>query len=998
MRKLLVAVVAAVSILTIPPGSPARAADPPVYYAVALGLAWSVESVAVVNDDGVVAGRVGRNTVPILARMDGTAIESFPVEWANPTAINSAGAIVGGAASEAFRADASTVSMLGTLGGAYSFATDINEAGVVVGISTTSDDEQRGFVHDGTTMAPLGTLPGGGSSAAVHVNDTGVISGTAVAASGDTHVVTWQGATIIDHGSLGGPWAQPLALNDAGAIAGYATTPGGSSSHAFVSQGGPIVDIGTFGGANSSAADMNAAGQVVGYAQDAAGTYRAFLWDDGPLVDLGTLGGSTAQATAISDDGLIVGSSTLPGDTVHHAFVVADGTMYDINDLLPPESVEVTDAYAIADSGHIIGQGPGGAILLVPGPRPAPAYDVVRLGPAGTASADVSAADANAAGQATGEQSGRAFRFDGSTFDLFAPANAYSYGRAINEAGIVAGTIEQASAQAFIFDGAITPLGTLGGADSYANDINDAGDVVGEADTATGERHAFIYRDGVMTDLGGLGGTRASATRINEAGTVIGEYRPTPSTFRAFVWDGTTMTDLGTLGGSATWAAAINDAGQIVGSSATATGASVAFLGDGGGIDDISPPGSTTSYAVAINADGVVVGTYETASSGWRPFIYDDGTHIFIPYLDGQTSAQATDVDDEGRVIGTSTSTQLGGRAFLYEDGAVTDLDDLIPSGFPVDTRYPVEITDSGVILVRGSDETGLDRSFLLVPTSGPPPDPDGDGDGIWDSIEDPGVTGGFLDTSTEPDTVGRIVTVPSGLSAVVEDATDPADGVRVVVSGSGTDKVTFNVCGLTVKLAAGSDVVFTCGSLIARVIAGEAEIELAGGLTIVTIPEGGHAEVDEGLDGTISVDNLGTAPVTVVVDGATTTVAPGDTADIGAWDFQGFSAPVDMPPDLNAVKAGQSVPFRWRLVGADGAPVSDLDAVRIRVTSLPCPLGSTADQLEETGAGASGLQNLGDGFYQYNWKTPKGYARSCKTAFLEIGGVERSALFSFTK
>jgi hypothetical protein len=126
--------------------------------------------------------------------------------------------------------------------------------------------------------------------------------------------------------------------------------------------------------------------------------------------------------------------------------------------------------------------------------------------------------------------------------------------------------------------------------------------------------------------------------------------------------------------------------------------------------------------------------------------------------------------------------------------------------------------------------------------------------------------------------------------------------------------------------------------------------------------------------------------------------VAPGDSADVGAWDFQGFNSPVDMPPDLNAVKAGQSVPFRWRLVGADGAPVTDLDAVRIRVTSLACPLGSTADQLEETGAGASGLQNLGDGFYQYNWKTPKGYARSCKTAFLEIGGVERSALFSFTK
>jgi hypothetical protein len=51
----------------------------------------------------------------------------------------------------------------------------------------------------------------------------------------------------------------------------------------------------------------------------------------------------------------------------------------------------------------------------------------------------------------------------------------------------------------------------------------------------------------------------------------------------------------------------------------------------------------------------------------------------------------------------------------------------------------------------------------------------------------------------------------------------------------------------------------------------------------------------------------------------------------------------------------------------------------------------------EEFAAGGSGLQNLGGGYYQLNWKTPKSYAGSCKTLKLELGvGQEHIALFQF--
>ena len=52
----------------------------------------------------------------------------------------------------------------------------------------------------------------------------------------------------------------------------------------------------------------------------------------------------------------------------------------------------------------------------------------------------------------------------------------------------------------------------------------------------------------------------------------------------------------------------------------------------------------------------------------------------------------------------------------------------------------------------------------------------------------------------------------------------------------------------------------------------------------------------------------------------------------------------------------------------------------------------------EEVAAGGSGLQNLGDGFYQYNWKTPRGYAGTCRTVQADLGdGLLRTAEFQFT-
>ncbi len=69
-----------------------------------------------------------------------------------------------------------------------------------------------------------------------------------------------------------------------------------------------------------------------------------------------------------------------------------------------------------------------------------------------------------------------------------------------------------------------------------------------------------------------------------------------------------------------------------------------------------------------------------------------------------------------------------------------------------------------------------------------------------------------------------------------------------------------------------------------------------------------------------------------------------------------------------------------------------------VTVADDGCDLGSTPDLASEQSANG-GLLNLGGGSYSWVWKTPKSYAKSCKTLSLDLGdGVPRTADFRFVK
>jgi len=107
-------------------------------------------------------------------------------------------------------------------------------------------------------------------------------------------------------------------------------------------------------------------------------------------------------------------------------------------------------------------------------------------------------------------------------------------------------------------------------------------------------------------------------------------------------------------------------------------------------------------------------------------------------------------------------------------------------------------------------------------------------------------------------------------------------------------------------------------------------------------------------------------------------------------YKFTGFFQPIDMLA-VNMAKAGQTVPVKWRLTDANGVPVSDPSVFKNLVSySVSCGTftGDPVDAIE-TYSGSSGLQYLGDGYWQFNWKTPKSYANTCRKMYVQFDGFK---------
>jgi len=283
---------------------------------------------------------------------------------------------------------------LGTLGGAQTVPTAVNDRGQVVGRSQTAEGRWHAFLWTDGVMIDLSPAAEGGTAS--DISNKGHVSGWVQPAPGeDLDAVLWRDGTttvLAEGGSA-------HVVNERGQVGGHVAEPGTWSDNPFVWRAGTRTDLPPppYPGARTSAAitDLNDRGDVLAtseYEDDADLTYvwsggtftelrdargplrgvdlngrghvagsthltswfrEAALWRDGEIVRLGLLPGmATSLALALNDKDLVVGvSSTVPGQR-GTGFVWRDGVMTPIG--------AVGDGWSLAgdvnERGQVAGQ------------------------------------------------------------------------------------------------------------------------------------------------------------------------------------------------------------------------------------------------------------------------------------------------------------------------------------------------------------------------------------------------------------------------------------------------------------------------------------------------------------------------------------------------------------------------------------------------------------------------------------------------------------------
>lgn len=259
----------------------------------------------------------------------------------------------------------STLTDIGTLGGAFSQAFSINNAGQTVGFSSLASGAVHAFIYQNGAMSDLGTPPGleafaNGFISANDINDMGVILGRASNQGANMVFLLSNGVVTNLNSQLNGlEFYSPNHLNNAGQFLLTFGIRGNCNS--FLYSGGMLTEIklqvapapGTTLLCNL-AADINNSGLVVGEASEG----YAFTYKDGVYTKLGFfLGAKLTRPRAINDGGQIVGFVETEGVT--RAFLYKDGSVVDLSNLPDIRAAGWTleSATAINSSGQIAGVG-----------------------------------------------------------------------------------------------------------------------------------------------------------------------------------------------------------------------------------------------------------------------------------------------------------------------------------------------------------------------------------------------------------------------------------------------------------------------------------------------------------------------------------------------------------------------------------------------------------------------------------------------------------------
>lgn len=199
----------------------------------------------------------------------------------------------------------------------------------------------------------LPNLPGGSSSIALGINEAGTVVGASTTPNTFYENATcWLDGKAIDITGLGISGAQARGINQSGSIVGYSDE---IDSNAFLFNDGSLEILDSPGICCSLAVNINDAGMICGNVPlTGIGTNTAVIWIDGQWEVLGSLGGQSSYAHDINEHGQIVGSAWISG-TQSRPFIWDEGVMSELP--VPGGLNGQFKATGINDHGTIIGQG-----------------------------------------------------------------------------------------------------------------------------------------------------------------------------------------------------------------------------------------------------------------------------------------------------------------------------------------------------------------------------------------------------------------------------------------------------------------------------------------------------------------------------------------------------------------------------------------------------------------------------------------------------------------
>lgn len=263
-------------------------------------------------------------------------------------------------------AQAQQVVLLPSLSGAGAIASDINDAGEVVGQSVAPISGALVAVRWDASHVPsnVGMLAGHVNAEAYAINNNGEIVGYSEDANGARHATYWDGVGgMIDmHTAMSASGSSiPWDISDNGLVVGQASINPGLPK-GFVWEVGTSGQVagGLSGYMSSRNLAVNNVGVIVGssfFFGDPDDAHRATPdgrggWDS---VQIGPMGFEFTVAHGISDNGTTVGYTTYNSTTTGWNAVIFEGDN-DVFVIGTLPDLDTSEAYGVNDNGVVVGQ------------------------------------------------------------------------------------------------------------------------------------------------------------------------------------------------------------------------------------------------------------------------------------------------------------------------------------------------------------------------------------------------------------------------------------------------------------------------------------------------------------------------------------------------------------------------------------------------------------------------------------------------------------------